>query len=232
MAGRAAAVLGATGLVGERVTALLVADARWGRVVTVGRRAVPVTGATLSQIEGDLLGDGLWADALAVDDVFCCLGTTIRKAGSPEAFRAVDHDAVVRAATAARRRGATQLLVVSALGADRDSRVFYNRVKGEMEAAVVALAFPACQVFRPSLLLGPRTEPRFGERFAALLMWPLRPFLGKYRPVHRDAVAAAMVRIAAAVPSGTHIYESDRIAAIAAAVGERGGDGENSSKRK
>jgi uncharacterized protein YbjT (DUF2867 family) len=93
--------------------------------------------------------------------------------------------------------------------------VFYNRVKGEMESAVIALAFPACQIFRPSLLLGPRAERRLGERLAARLMRLLKPLLGKYRPIHRDAVAAAMVRIAATAPSGTHVYESNRIAAIA-----------------
>jgi uncharacterized protein YbjT (DUF2867 family) len=212
---RTAAVLGATGLVGERVTRLLVLDARWSSVMTVGRRRALVEGPTLTQIEADILADGPWLDALAVDDVFCCLGTTIAKAGSQAAFRAVDHGAVVRAAATARRRGASQVLVVSALGADDGSRVFYNRVKGEMEAAVIALAYPACQIFRPSLLLGPRAERRLGERLAAHLSKPIRPLLGKYRPIHRDAVAAAMVRIAATAPAGLHIYASDRIAAIA-----------------
>ena len=215
---RTAAVLGATGLVGERITDLLASDARWSRVVTIGRRKSKIESATLRQVEADILADGPWLDALAVDDVFCCLGTTIKKAGSEEAFRAVDLDAVVRAAAAARQRGARQFLVVSSLGADPSSRVFYNRVKGEMEAAVIALAFPACQIFRPSLLLGPRAERRFGERLAGRLSRPLKLVLGKYRPIHRDAVAAAMVRIAAAPPAGVHIYESNRIAAISAVM--------------
>jgi len=218
VANRTAAVLGATGLVGERVTRLLLADARWARVAAIGRRMPPIDDPALVRVEGGLLADGAWADALAVDDVFCCLGTTIAKAGSEAAFRAVDHDAVVRAATAARQRGAAQLLVVSSLGADPGSRVFYSRVKGEMEAAVAALGFPCCQVFRPSLLLGPRAESRLGERVAALLMRPLGPLLGRYRPIHRDAVAAAMVRIAAAAPAGLNFYPSARIAAIAAVM--------------
>jgi uncharacterized protein YbjT (DUF2867 family) len=217
MSQRTAAVLGATGLVGEQVTRLLVGDARWSRVVTIGRRPSPVEGATLARVEADVLADGAWFDALAVDDVFCCLGTTIAKAGSQAAFCAVDRDAVVRAATAAKQRGASQFLVVSALGADAASRVFYNRVKGEMEAAVGALGFAAFRVFRPSLLLGPRTERRLGERVGAAVMTPLGPLLGKYRPIHRDAVAAAMVHTAAMAPDGFQIYESDRIGAIAAA---------------
>jgi uncharacterized protein YbjT (DUF2867 family) len=215
---RSAAVLGATGLVGERVTDLLASDARWSRVVTIGRRKSPISSATLSQVEADILADGPWLDALAVDDVFCCLGTTIKAAGSQEAFRAVDLDAGARAAAAAQQRGARQFLVVSALGADPRSRVFYNRVKGEMEATVTSLAFPACQIFRPSLLLGPRAERRIGERLAARLARPLRRLLGKYRPIHRDGVAAAMVRIAAAAPAGIHVYESNRIAEIAAVM--------------
>jgi uncharacterized protein YbjT (DUF2867 family) len=216
MATRTAAVLGATGLVGEQVTRLLLGDARWGRVTTIGRRSPPIADAALVRVEGDILADGPWLDALAVDDVFCCLGTTIAKAGSQAAFRAVDRDAVVRAATAARRNGATQLLVVSSLGADPRSRVFYSRVKGEMEAAVAAIGFRCCQVLRPSLLLGPRPERRLGEWVAALLMRPLGPLLGRYRPIHRDTVAAAMVRVAAASPAGLNSYDSSAIAALAA----------------
>jgi uncharacterized protein YbjT (DUF2867 family) len=216
MAARTAAVLGATGLVGERVARLLLGDARWGRVAAIGRRSPPIADAALVRVEGDLLADGPWLDALAVDDVFCCVGTTIAKAGSEAAFRAVDHDAVVRAAAAARQRGAAQFLVVSSMGADPRSRVFYSRVKGEMEAAVAAIGFPCCQVLRPSLLLGPRAERRRGERAAALLMRPLGPLLGRYRPIHRDAVAAAMVRIAAASPAGLNVYDSGAIAALAA----------------
>ncbi len=108
--------------------------------------------------------------------------------------------------------------MISSLGADPSSRVFYNRVKGEMEAAVTVLTFPSCQIFRPSLLLGPRAERRLGERLAARLTRPLRNVLGKYRPIQRDAVAAAMVRIAATAPAAVHIYESNRIAAIAAVL--------------
>ena len=215
MTDRTAAVLGATGLVGGYVVRRLLDDERWRLVRTVGRRTVDVQHPKLEQAVGDPLEDGPWTAALAVDDVLCCLGTTIKKAGSQEAFRAVDHGAVVRAARAAVELGASQFLFVSSLGADPSSRVFYNRVKGEMERDLAALGFPSCSVLRPSLLLGPRPEPRLGERLAELVMRPLGPLLGKYRPIHAAVVAGAMVRLAAAARPGFTVYESDRIAAAA-----------------
>jgi uncharacterized protein YbjT (DUF2867 family) len=158
---------------------------------------------------------------LGVDNVFCCLGTTIRAAGSREAFYKVDFGYVVGVARAAAESGARQLLLVSALGADAHSRVFYNRVKGEAERAIRELPFRGTKIFRPSLLLGQREEFRLGERFAALALAPLSFLLTgkarKYRPVPATAVAEAMVRIAKLAPPGVNVFESDRIVALAAA---------------
>jgi uncharacterized protein YbjT (DUF2867 family) len=198
------------------VTRLLLGDTRWARVAAIGRRPPAIADPALVRVEGDVLADGAWQDALEVDDVLCCLGTTIAKAGSQAAFRAVDLDAVVRVAAAARGRGAVQLLVVSSVGASAHARSFYLRTKGAMETAVSAAGFRCCQIFRPSLLLGPRAEARTGERIAAALMSPLGGLLGRYRPVHRDAVASAMVRVAAEAPGGVNVFESDAIAALAA----------------
>jgi len=211
---RAAAVVGATGLVGGYVVRRLLDDGRWRLVRTVGRRPLDIRHPRLEQAVGEVLEDGPWTAALAVDDVFCCLGTTIGKAGSQEAFRAVDHGAVVRVAQAARRRDATCFLLVSSLGADPDSRVFYSRVKGEVERDVAALGFSSCVVLRPSLLLGPRAERRPGERLAAWLLRPLGPLLGPFRPIPADAVAAAMVRLAAAPPAGFSVWASRRLFAL------------------
>jgi uncharacterized protein YbjT (DUF2867 family) len=156
-----------------------------------------------------------------VDDVFCCLGTTIRAAGSREAFRGVDFGYVVGAAQAAAENGARQLLLISAVGADPGSRVFYSRVKGEVEDAVGELPFRGTQIFRPSLLLGKREQFRLGERIAALAL-PLVSFLlvgpaRKYRPIKASAVAAAMLKVATTEPPGVNVFESNRIAALAAA---------------
>jgi uncharacterized protein YbjT (DUF2867 family) len=161
-------------------------------------------------VDFDRLGDR----RVDADDVYCCLGTTIRVAGSQEAFRRVDYDYPVALARAAARGGAKRLLVVSALGANRHSGVFYNRVKGEMEEAVRAAGVAKTYFFRPSLLSGPRAEPRLGERIGHAVGMLFGPLLGRYRPIHADLVAAAMLRAAEQdLPAQT--FESERIRALA-----------------
>jgi len=146
---------------------------------------------------------------LAADDVFCALGTTIRTAGSRQAFRRVDHDYVVSVGRLAREVGARHFLLVSSLGANPRSRLFYGRVKGDVEAAVQTLGYPRVTIVRPSLLLGERSEFRLGER----LVKPLGPLMPRrYRPVHARAVAATMIRAALAAGGGVRIVESREIA--------------------
>ena len=173
------------------------------------RRKLKTILSKFQKIESDLA-------AVQVDDVFCCLGTTIKKAGSQEAFRQVDLSLVVSIAEVLRRRGALQFIVISSMGANPDSRVFYSRVKGEMERAVQALGYPCLRIIRPSLLLGHRQEFRLGEKFGVLLAPLIAPLMlgamRKYRPVQADAVARFMVRVAQEEPRlGVHWYESDRI---------------------
>ncbi|HKP74220.1 MAG TPA: oxidoreductase, partial [Longimicrobiaceae bacterium] len=150
--------------------------------------------------------------------VFCCLGTTIAKAGSQEAFYRVDHDYPVAAAKLASERGAKRFLIVTALGGNPASRVFYNRVKGEVERDVAAFPFEGVGILRPSLILGPRDERRPAEAWAqklaplaSPLLWgPLR----KYRAIPATAVAAAMVRLAKEGFRGVRVLESDEIARV------------------
>ena len=146
------------------------------------------------------------------DVLLCCLGSTIKAAGSQAAFRKVDFDYVVESARAARKAGATRLMVVSAMGADQHASVFYNRVKGEMEAAVVSLGFDAVVIFRPSFLTGNRIENRPGERFALSAMKIGDLFLPKkYRSVPAPAVARAMLAAVKENQRGVSIVESDQI---------------------
>ena len=207
---------GATGLVGSHVLQLLLADSAWTRVATIGRRLIPQRHDKLEQRIVDF--DSL-TDLPHIDDVFCCLGTTIKQAGSPEAFRRVDHDYVVALAQAGLHTGATQFLLVSAIGADPAARVFYSRVKGETEADVRKLPYRAIQIFRPSLLLGERAEFRLGERIAMmaapLLSWLLFGRLRRYRPIHAAVVARAMTRIALEAPRGPNVLEYDAMIAAA-----------------
>lgn len=213
---RAAVVLGATGMVGGYCLELLLADPAYGRVVTLGRRASGRTHPRLDEKVGDL--DGLIdaeRDAFAGADVFCCLGTTIRAAGSQDAFRRVDHDLPAHAARVASAAGARHFLLVTATGADPKSFFFYNRVKGEVERDVAAFPFQGVAILRPSLLLGERAERRpgeaLGQRLAPLLNPVLRGPLRKMRAIHASTVAAAMVRLAKEGVRGTRIVKSDQI---------------------
>ena len=214
---RSALVAGATGLVGSHVLELLLANPEWSHVVTVGRRKPSQQHAKLEQRVLDLSELERVSDIPHVDDVFCCLGTTIKQAGSQPAFRLVDHDFVVGLARAGLRAGATQFLLVSAIGADPASRVFYSRVKGETEAAIRKLPYRGIQIFRPSLLLGDRSEFRLGERIATLgaPVLPAMLFgrLRRYRPIQAATVAQAMVSIAKETPRGPNVFEYDAMRA-------------------
>lgn len=160
------------------------------------------------------------AKALAADQVFLCLGTTIKKAGSRLAFRAVDHDTILEAARVAASAGARDAFLVSSLGADPTARGFYLRVKGEVEAALSELPFRSLHVFRPSILTGARAESRPAERAGILLGSLLAPLmvgpLRRYRPIPAAVVARAMVRASRDPGEGRIVHESEEIADLGA----------------
>lgn len=208
---RTALLAGATGLVGRALLPRLLRS--HASVDVLVRRAVPELGsdprARLHVVDFARLP----APFFAVDDVFIALGTTIAVAGSQAAFRAVDFDAVVDTAKAARAAGARRLAIVSALGADAGSRVFYNQVKGEMEQAVAALGFDSVTIARPSMLVGDRAalgQPiRSGEVWATRLTRPLGWLVPRsVRPIAAADVAAALVRATAQGASGVHFLSS------------------------
>ena len=216
MATRKALIIGATGLVGGYCLQALLDDPGYSEVTVIVRKPILKTHRKLktiitrfSNLENDLSN-------IQAIDVFCCLGTTIKKAGSQEAFKQIDFSLVVTVAAFMRKQGAEQFLVISSMGADKDSKVFYSRVKGEMEQALQQLDYPCLRIIRPSLLLGPREEFRLGEKIGVLLAPVLKLFLigslKKYRPVQAESVAQLMVKVAHEEPvSGSHIYESDMI---------------------
>jgi uncharacterized protein YbjT (DUF2867 family) len=196
-------VAGATGLVGRELAVRLLRERRFARVVALSRRPLSLTDPRLEVV--DAAYDRLAAALAGVTgehaplDVFCCLGTTIRAAGSEEAFRRVDHDYVLALGRWARAAGAHRMVVISALGADASSRVFYNRVKGETERDLAALGLASLVIVRPSLLAGDREEYRPGERLALLATRPLRALLpAGIRPIAAADVAQAMLNAALA----------------------------------
>lgn len=187
---------GGSGLVGRELLQLLLADPSVTAVHAIGRRELPLRHPALVQHRVDFAA----LPALPrVDEAFIALGTTIKVAGSQPAFRAVDFDAVVAVAKAARAAGATRLGVVSAMGANARSRVFYSRVKGEMEQALCAMGFETLVIARPSLLMGDREalgQPlRPGEEIGLKVTRWLAPLIpANYRPIAASAVARSLVR--------------------------------------
>ena len=201
------AILGATGLVGTECVRRFADSAKFERVVVLARRHVPEL-VGRADVEAHLVDYERLeesAEHLRVSHIVCALGTTIRKAGSQEQFRRVDHDYPVAAARLGLREGARHFLLVSALGANPRSRIFYNRVKGEVEDAIRTLAYRSVTVVRPSLLLGERREVRIGESIGKLLAW-MTP--RRYKPIHARDVAAALVRAAVEDAAGVRVIES------------------------
>ncbi|MER5811031.1 NAD(P)H-binding protein [Streptomyces sp. NPDC002033] len=218
MATRTALLAGATGLVGTRLLDRLLADPRYGRVTVLARRPPSRTDGKLDLrlVDFDAL-DG--SSVPPVDDVYCTLGTTIKKAGSQEAFRRIDQHYTVTVAALARTAGAHRIALCSSTGADPTARAFYLRVKGDTEREVGALGYESTEIFRPSLLLGERADRRPAEGavialaplLTPLLAGPLRP----YRPITADRLAAAMIESLAGAAPGTHVHVYDDIAALA-----------------
>lgn len=198
---RTAAVAGATGLVGRALVEALLSNSGVGEVHVLVRRELPEwrkrTGLTQHVVDY-AAGEAGLAGLPPLDDAFCCLGTTIKTAGSRAAFRAVDFDAALTFARAARAAGATRLGLVSALRADAGSSVFYNRVKGELEKAVATLGYDSVLIARPSLLLGDRSalgQPlRTGERIGAAVTEHLGRLIPRtVRPIRAEVVARGLL---------------------------------------
>ncbi len=220
---RIAVLAGGSGLVGGYCLADLLRGNRYSRVVALGRREVGVPHPKLERRIVDFAALPPF-ELLEGADVYCALGTTIKKAGSQKAFREIDFGYSLALARRAREAGAARFLLVSSVGATSRSGAFYLRVKGELEEAVEALGFEAVHIFRPSLILGERPERRVAERLAMALAWPLQfawiGSLRRYRPIHASQVAAAMIAAAGSGATGEWIHEYDDIVRLAQAAVE------------
>lgn len=216
---KTALIFGASGLVGGYCLDFLLAHAAYQRVVAFVRKPLDKEHDRLRQviIDFDRMDD--FRKQLQGEDLFLCLGTTMAKAGSREAFYKVDFKYSYKVAQMAAEQGVNQLFLVSAVGADKDSLFFYNRVKGELEEAIKELPFWAVHIFQPSVLLGERNENRWGEEIAGKLGKVIDNFTGgmlsKYRPVEADVVAQAMVNAAQQISRGVHIYPSNYLQNLA-----------------
>lgn len=207
---RVALLAGATGLVGQALLALLLADRHYSAVHVVGRSAPRVQHPKLVVHTSESLTNWTSPD---VDDVFIALGTTIKVAGSKAAFKAIDGDAVVAIASTAKAHGANRIAVVSAMGASAQSGVFYNQVKGEMEDALSHLGFETLVIARPSLLSGDRgalQQPeRTAEKLALRVFKFLKPLIpANYQSISASSVAAAMLKTLQTPGGGKHVLLS------------------------
>ena len=192
-----AVLAGATGLVGRYLQQVLEEDAFYDDRIALQR------------------SDYAGLQLPPVTHLFCCLGTTIKKAGSPQAFRAVDFDLVLTFARAGRAAGAQRMMVVSSVGADPKASSLYLRVKGEMEEALSGLGFEALHIFRPSVLLGQRSEARTGEqwgiRFARAFEWAMVGSAKKYRPMPAGLLSSAMAAAGERGAPGRHVHHYQEI---------------------
>ncbi len=207
---RTALLVGATGVVGGFVLRRLLDDRDYSAVTVLARRELGQKHAKLKTQLADF--DLLEAQRplFAVDDVFCCLGTTMRAAGSKAAFERVDYHYVVKSAELAAQAGAKQFLLISAIGASPKALAFYSQIKGRAEEAVKQQGIRTVHILQPSLLLGPRAEKRPGEHLAKMLAPALslltRGPVAKYRPIEADEVARRMVQYAKSNQSGVHVH--------------------------
>ena len=211
---KTAIIVGSTGLVGSHLLERLIEDDRYCRIVLLSRKQHELESSKVETIITDFSNEEVLLSSIKGDEVFCCLGTTIAKAGSKANFRKIDLELPLTIAEIAVRNGVAAYYLVSSLGASTSTMNFYLKTKGQLEKALSDLNIGRLAIFRPSLLLGKRSEVRIGESVGGAIFPLLNPFLlgplKKYRPIQADTVAAAMVEIANRDRIQT-IYESDEI---------------------
>jgi uncharacterized protein YbjT (DUF2867 family) len=209
---KTALILGATGLTGNILLNLLLENEQYKTVVAYVRNPLSIQHPKLVQqvVNFDTINNGITAD-----DVFCCLGTTIKKAQTKMAFEKVDYEYPFKIAQLQFKAGSQNFFLISAMGASLQSSFYYSTVKGKLEKDIQHIGYDSLYIFRPSLIVGDRSEKRAGEKFAIALMKFLNPVLvgpfKKFQSVKAKAIANAMLHFANNETSGTHIILSDEI---------------------
>ncbi len=212
---KTALLVGATGLVGSFVLEQLLQDSSFDSVVVLSRKSLNKNNPKLKEVIVNFDELGKYSNDIKADAVFCCLGTTIKAAGSQEAFKKVDYEYPLRVAEIAKQNGASTYLIITALGSSKNSIIFYNRVKGEVEEAIGKLNFNAFHILQPSLIIGERKESRMGEGIAqklspvydTLMFGPLT----KYKSIKAEQIAKAMIHFSKSDAKGTLRHESDEL---------------------
>jgi len=213
-----ALLVGATGLVGGLVLEELLKDDFFSEVIVLTRKPLEDKHDKLKEILLNFDELDKYRNDIKADVIFCCLGTTIKAAGSQEAFKKVDYEYPLRVAEIAKENGGKNYLLISALGSSKSSIVFYNRVKGEVEDDISKLNFDALHILQPSLIIGERDESRLGEGIAqklsplynALMIGPLN----KYKSIKAEQIAKAMVHYGKSDAKGIFRHESHELKTV------------------
>ena len=207
---KSAIVLGATGLTGNILLKMLLDDSRYSNIIVFGRNSCNLKHPKLEEYIIDLFELEHYANKFKAHEVFCCIGTTKGKTSDKKIYMKIDYGIPVAAAKLCKANGIQTFIVISALGAKKKSKVFYNRVKGEMETAVLAQQITNTYILQPSLITGNREEFRFGESFLNVIMTIFKPILHigdlkRYLPIHPEKIAKCMVWLA------NNNFDSERI---------------------
>jgi len=213
---KTAIIIGSTGLVGTSLTEQIQNNDSFSKVYLLVRKKTERSfSEKIEEVSVDFENENTFPNIENVDAVFCCLGTTIKKAGSQENFKKVDLEYVVRTADFYQKRGANHFLVISAVGVSDTYKIFYNRVKGEMEKAISSLGYPKVSIFRPAMLGGNRKEFRFGEWLGTIILKAIQwSFFGKmkrYKIINAENVAKSMLKESLQSNNKLTIVESEEM---------------------
>ncbi len=216
--GKTALIIGASGLVGNELLKQLLADSSFEKIKIFVRKRIPTEDSKLEQIIINFDYISSYYDLIKGDVLFCCMGTTIKTAGSKDAFIKVDYTYPMEFAKIAKQNGVKKMLLISSIGADKTASNFYLKVKGDIEESLGKLNFESLIILRPSMLLGSRKEFRFGESagkiFMKLFTFTFIGKLKKYRAIEVSAAAKAMTELSKIELKGVNIFLSDDLQKI------------------
>lgn len=209
-----AIILGATGLIGNLLLESLIKDNQYKEIKIFTRKSTGNISPKVSEFVGDLLNLESFENDFKADVVFCCIGTTTSKTPDKTLYKKIDFGIPFAAAKLAKKNAIPTFLVISAMGADSQSSVFYNRTKGEMEEAVLAQSIENTYILRPSLIEGDRNEKRTGEVIGSFVLKLMKPFmfgvLKQYQLIHADTIVKTLIHLVNS-KGKVQIYSSDKI---------------------